>query len=192
MLTGPSHLPARLWVVPHAPRARGEPTVRPLLSQALRCDPGTLPLARDPGGRPRLAAPYLHMDIGWSHSGEALVLALGESIVLGVDIELVRERPRLAELARRFFHPDEASWLEDLPRHSMDTAFIRLWCAKEAVLKAHGKGISFGLHNLVFAPVDGALQLTACDPGLGTPGDWSLHEWVPLPGYRAALAWRPV
>ena len=33
--------------------------------------------------------------------------------------------------------------------------FFRLWCAKEAVLKAHGHGISFGLHKQRFAP-DGA------------------------------------
>ena len=192
MLTRPDRLPARLWVVPHVARARGEPTVRPLLSDALHCKPCSLPISRDAGGRPRLGAPYRHMDIGWSHSGEVLVLALGESMELGVDVERVRNRPRMPEIAARFFHPDEASRLQALPPQSMADAFVRLWCAKEAVLKAHGKGLSFGLHKLVFAPIEGALSLIHCDPALGAPGDWRLHEWAPIEGYRAALAWRPL
>ncbi len=186
----PPPLPARLWVVPHDPRSRGEPTVRPLLSQALQCEAADVPLSREPGGRPRLGAPYRHMDLGWSHSGELLVLALGESVELGIDVERVRKRPRLMELAQRFFHADETSWLHDQAEQSKIDAFVRLWCAKEAVLKAHGQGLSFGLHRLVFAPVDGGLRMTRCDPALGAPADWSLHEWVPLEGYRAALAWR--
>lgn len=194
MPRNPTALPARLWVVPHAARTRGEPTVRPLLSQALACDPSAVPLVRDAGGRPRLGAPFAHLDLGWSHSGELLVLALGmaEPVELGVDVERLRERPRLVEMARRFFHPDEASWLIAQPAAATVECFSRLWCAKEAVLKAHGRGIAFGLHRLVFAPIDGALHMTACDPGLGQARDWSLHEWTPQAGYRAALAWRAV
>ena len=36
----------------------------------------------------------------------------------------------------------------------------------------------------------GALVLVEADPALGDPAAWSLHEFVPHPGYRAALAWR--
>lgn len=164
--------------------------MRPLLSQALHCEASAVPLSRDPGGRPRLGAPYRHMDLGWSHSGDVLVLALGESVELGIDVERLRNRPRLMELARRFFHADETFWLQAQVEESRIDAFVRLWCAKEAVLKAHGQGLSFGLHNLVFASVNGALRMTRCDPALGAPADWNLHEWVPVEGYRAALAWR--
>jgi len=183
-------LPVRLWTVAHPPRARGEPAVRPLLAQALACEADRVPLSREAGGRPRLGAPFERFDTGWSHSGEALVLALGESVQLGVDIERVRVRPRLGEIAQRFFHPGEARWLQELADDQATEAFVRLWCAKEAVLKAHGQGLSFGLHKLVFAQDNGQLRLHACDPALGSPAQWSLHEWSPLPGYRAALAWR--
>jgi hypothetical protein len=27
-------------------------------------------------------------------------------------------------------------------------------------------------------------------PHAGLGGPWSVHEWAPRPGYRAALAWR--
>lgn len=192
MLTEPSPVPARLWLLPHPRRERGEPTARPLLCEALACSDKQLPLHRSLQGRPLLGPPYERFDTGWSHSGDALLLALGESIQLGVDLEQLRPRPRARELARRFFHADEVRWLEAGEAGVMESSFVRLWCAKEAVLKAHGQGLSFGLDKLVFAEQDNALELVACDAALGAPGDWTLHEWTPLEGYRAALAWRPL
>ena len=117
-------------------------------------------------------------------------MALGEAVQLGVDIEALKPRPRARELAQRFFHPDETAWLHSLDDDTLQLSFIRLWCAKEAVLKAHGKGLSFGLEKLVFADDQSALRLVSCDEALGQPWQWSLQEWTPLPGYRAALAWR--
>lgn len=186
----PPSTPPRLWLLPHPRRQRGEPAVRPLLADALDCAEDALPLSRDAQGRPRLGHPFDRFDAGWSHSGDALLLALGESVELGVDIEQLRPRPRARELARRFFHAEEVRWLETQSEESMMFSFVRLWCAKEAVLKAHGKGVSFGLEKLVFADDGGMLGLVACDPALGQPGDWSLREWTPRPGYHAALAWR--
>jgi 4'-phosphopantetheinyl transferase len=187
-----SDIPAapRTWVIPHRHGARGEPAVRPLLAQAFGIDPAALPLQRDARGRPRLQAPLQRYDLGWSHSGDALLLALGEAVTLGVDIERVRPRPRALELARRYFHPDETAWLRSLRDAERDAAFVRLWCAKEAVLKAHGHGIALGLEKPVFAETGGELRLVASHPALGEADDWSLREWEPLPGYRAALAWR--
>ena len=158
-------------------------------------EPGPPPLARDPSGRPRLLAPHQDHDTGWSHSGEQLLLALGRGVTLGVDLERLRPRPRALELADRFFAPGEAGRLQALAPERRELAFLRLWCAKEAVLKAHGQGLSFGLHRLEFIP-DGddehaPLRLLASDPELGAASDWQLHEWIPAPGYLAALAWHP-
>ena len=33
--------------------------------------------------------------------------------------------------------------------------------------------------------------LLACDPALGDPRVWQLREWIPQPGYQAAVAWHP-
>ncbi len=67
---------------------------------------------------------------------------------------------------------------------------MRLWCAKEAVLKAHGRGIAFGLERLEFTADGEDWALSACDPALGVPADWTLHVFAPAPGYLATLAWR--
>ena len=192
MSFSPPSAPVRLWLLPHPRRQSGEPAARPLLCAALACDDEQLPLHRSLQGRPLLGPPYERFDTGWSHSGDALLLALGESIQLGVDLEQIRPRPRALELARRFFHADEVRWLEAHRADAMESSFLRLWCAKEAVLKAHGQGLSFGLDKLVFAERGNAMELIACDAALGAPEDWTLHEWTPMEGYRAALAWRPI
>lgn len=146
-----------------------------------------LPLRRDARGRPRFRD-GAGADAGWSHSSDGLLLAFGRGVVLGVDMEYERPRPNALAIARRYFAPAETAWLE--AQSMRDPAFLRLWCAKEAVLKAHGRGLAFGLHLLAFAERDGALALAEADPALGDPAAWSLHEFSPHPGYRAALAWR--
>lgn len=167
-----------------------EALVRPWLAQALAVPVDALALARDRSGRPRLDAPHAGFDASWSHSGDALLVALGDGVRVGADLELLRARPRALELARRFFTPAEAATLTALPSDARDAAFVRLWCAKEAVLKAHGRGLAFGLDRLGFGLHDGAWHLDHCDPALGAAADWTLRAFTPLPGYVATLAWR--
>lgn len=174
---------------------RGTPAeslVRPWLAAALQIPHQTLPLQRDALGRPWLAAPCDDHDTSWSHSGDRLLVALGCGVRIGVDLEFLRPRPRASALAERFFTAGEAASLAALPMDAREAAFVRLWCAKEAVLKAHGSGLAFGLDRLEFVERDGAWTLAACDPALGAPADWTLHAFAPMPGYLATLAWRDV
>ena len=180
---------------PHVHGNSAEPAVRAWLAGPLDAPAQALPIARDRHGRPRLGAPFAGGDLGWSHSGDGLLMAYGagvagQPIELGVDLERPRPRPRAHDLARRFFTPAEADWLQAMPVDARDLAFVRLWCLKEAVLKAHGRGLAFGLHRLAFGERDGSLALVDCDAALGVATDWSVHELVPRLGYRAALAWR--
>lgn len=186
--------PVLVQALPYQPGQRGQPQVHQTLARWLQRAPEQpLPLERDVHGRPRLLAPYGDRDAGWSHSGDRLLLAVGRDVVLGVDLERLRPRPRVLELSRRFFAPAEADWLQSLPAAARERQFLRLWCAKEAVLKAHGRGLAFGLHRLAFSAgePDAPLRLQACDPALGGPDQWQLHEWAPQDGYHAALAWQP-
>ena len=176
----------------HAPGSLAEAVARNWLGPLLDRAPEDVPLERDVHGRPRLHGPARDCDTGWSHSGDGLVIAFGRDLVLGIDLERMRPRRNALALARRFFARTEADWLAGVPDPERELAFLRLWCAKEALLKAHGRGLSFGLAKLTFAERGGALVLVDCDPALGAPGDWKLHEWSPRPGYRAALAWRDV
>src|SRR5690606_13041441 len=117
--------------------------------------------------------------------------ALARGARVGADIEWLRPRPAAMTLARRFFTAREAAALGELPADEAEGWFVRLWCAKEAVLKAHGHGIAFGLEKLEFARDGERWRLQACDPELGAPEDWHLHAFTPAPGYLATLDWRP-
>ena len=82
---------------------------------------------------------------------------------------------RALELAARYFAPGETRRLRALPADAREAAFLRLWCAKEAVLKAHGHGLSFGLQRLAFDATATTPRLLRCDPALGAASDWRLH-----------------
>ena len=176
----------------HAHGTPTDPVAKAWLAAALGEAPGALDLGREPRGRPFLGPRHAGYDCNWSHSGDGLLIALGRGVRLGVDCERLRARPRALDLASRFFTAPEHDWLASFEAGpARDRAFLRVWCAKEAVLKAHGHGLSFGLEKLRFADAGGVLALVECDPALGLAHDWSLHEFEPAPGYVAALAWRP-
>ena len=170
-----------------------EALVRPWLALELDRPDTALDLTRDARGRPalRIDGHPAGPDVNWSHSGALLLVALGDGVRVGVDVEWLRPRPQAMALAQRFFVPGEAAALARMAPAAAEAAFVQLWCAKEAVLKAHGHGLSFGLDRLEFAALGDGWVMVACDPALGEPGRWQLHEWEPQPGYRAALAWRP-
>jgi 4'-phosphopantetheinyl transferase len=176
---------------PYRRGERAEPLARRWLAAQLAVPEEALGLWRDDRGRPHLGRAHAGLDANWSHSGECLLVALARGARVGADIEWLRPRPRAMVLARRFFTPREAALLAALPPTEAEDWFVRLWCAKEAVLKAHGHGIAFGLEKLEFARDGDGWRLAACDPALGTPDDWRLHAFAPAPGYLATLAWRP-
>ena len=95
--------PVLVRALPYRSGQRGQPQVHDTLAHWLQRAPEQpLPLARDAHGRPRLLEPYADRDAGWSHSGDQLLLAMGQDVVLGVDLERLRPRPRVLELSRRF------------------------------------------------------------------------------------------
>ncbi len=185
--------PVRCAWWPYRRGEHAESRVRVWLGDLWALPPAALTIARDDRGRPYLNAGTHRVDLNWSHSGERLIAACADGIRLGVDIEWLRPRPKALATARRYFDPGETAALEALAADpvALEAAFTRLWCAKEAVLKAHGHGLSFGLEKLRFVldPV-GLPQLVACDPALGAPRDWRVDAWSPEPGYWATLAWR--
>ena len=141
-------------------------------------------LHRDARGRPRLA----RGDISWSHSHGRLLIAYGEHERIGVDAESRVRHANPLRIARRFFAAEEIAALEALDGDERQLAFLRMWCAKEAVLKADGRGIAFGLEKLVFDAAGDGLRMLRCDPALGRIEDWRLQLIAPEPDYISVLA----
>ncbi len=182
-----------LWRVPYR-RAHGRSPLRALLAAYLRVEPDTLVLRDDEYGKPRLAknegADFDTPGFSWSHSGELALVALARGVEPGVDVERLRPRRRALELARRFFDLEEARMLSACPDAEREIMFLRLWCAKEAVLKALGRGIAFGLERVAFAPLGSNWRPARFAADAGEAATWQIRPLIPAPGYLGALAWR--
>jgi 4'-phosphopantetheinyl transferase len=183
--------PVRVAVLAHPAGVPAESIARDWIAAVVACAPAAVTFERGRHGRPSLqldGAPTA-LDCNWSHSGDRLAIALGEGVRVGIDIEHPRPRPRALELARRYFTAAEAEALAALPVALREAAFLRLWCAKEAVLKAHGRGLAFGLDRLRFEGLGGAVRLVETDPALGAADDWALQA-LDTGGLVGVLAWR--
>lgn len=176
--------PVRVAVLAHARGRPAEPSARAWIEPRLALPAGALP--RDARGRPSTGSD--EADVNWSHSGDWLAVALGRDVRVGVDIEVLRARRDPLALAGRYFHPAEAAALAALSPAQRAPAFLRLWCAKEAVLKAHGHGLAFGLDRLRFDGIGGELQLVAVDQALGARNAWSVQSFDWSAGV-GAVAW---
>ena len=131
------------------------------------------------------------LDFNLSHAKNHVLLAFARNQPLGVDLERIDRRLALEDLARRFFAPEEADALDRVPADERLPAFLRLWTCKEAVLKAIGAGLSFGLERVVFDLGAGApAGLIGLAPEAGAPPDWSVSLLEPAPGFVGATAWK--
>jgi len=148
-------------------------------------------IARTERGKPYAPA-LAGIDFNLSHARDHVLIAIARNQPLGVDLERIDRRIEIVDLARRYFARAEADALEALPEAARPTAFLRLWTCKEAVLKAIGEGLSFGLDRVAFTiGADGIpIGPVALAPEAGPPDEWRVALLEPADGFLGALAWR--
>jgi len=127
--------------------ARG--ALRRVLGDALGRPPAALAFAVGPYGKPRLAPPDDRADLAFNvaHCEGVALIALARGAEIGVDVERIRPGVEVDRLAARLFSSAERRQLAALPPEAAYEAFFALWAAKEAVVKALGRGL--------FARLDG-------------------------------------
>jgi 4'-phosphopantetheinyl transferase len=177
-----------VWRV-HYERRHGRALLRRVLAAYLGVHADDIVLTDGEHGRPSLA-PTLAQSVGfnWSHSGEHALIAVGRHVTPGIDVERRRDRPRGLEIAQRYFTREESDALGALPEQQRHAAFLELWTAKEAVLKAVGRGIAFGLDRLNIVGTSDDLTLDRLDGE--DVGHWQLRRLTLEPDLVGALAWR--
>ena len=163
----------------------GRAALRRLLGEHLACPPEEVPLVLGAEGKPALdprAGSTLHFSV--AHSG-ALALIATAAFEVGVDVEAPRTIRDPVGLAARFFMPTEREHVERAPADRRERRFLELWTAKEAVLKATGRGLA-GLEEVELAFGPGGEPSGAI--GGGQP--WEVRCFEPAPGHVAAVAAR--
>lgn len=98
-------------------------------------------------GKPRVAAPDNGIEVNLSHSGGLSAIALSPHRPVGVDIQLVSPTRDVAAMARRYYSPQETSFvLSPAPSPEIRSIrFTRLWARKEALVKAAGDRLLRGM-----------------------------------------------
>ena len=179
---------ARRFRVPAAQRQYvvGRSALRRILASCVGKPPSELHFEYSTSGKPLLAAPELHFNV--SHSGDFVLIAVAQNRRVGVDLELIHDRPELSQIARSFWAKSEWAALERVPAAGWLQAFYRVWTRKEAVLKACGRGITAGLGRPEVSDALNDREFPAClHAGLdGT--QWAIYDLVADPQYAAALA----
>lgn len=166
-------------------------TLRQILAQTLDCDLSHITIANHPDGKP-----YLQFQPGptrvrfsVSHSQDLAMIALTLDHDIGIDVEKVRTDIDYQTLARRFFSTAEYEALQDCSEQIQLQAFFATWTRKEAIVKAHGKGIALGLKQFDVS-VDPyqppRLLVTRWEDEL--MADWTLMNIDSAPGYFASMA----
>jgi 4'-phosphopantetheinyl transferase len=158
--------------------ARG--ATRRLLGRYLDSDPDLFIIDEEEFGKPILRGREIEFNA--SHSGDLVALAFASETAVGVDVERRRELTDTLALARRYFSAEEVLIVENATDEN--DAFFAIWTAKEAIVKASGKGIGTGdLHGFT---------VPFRDPQLRPVIDgWSVAALDPnRDGYYAAVAAR--
>jgi 4'-phosphopantetheinyl transferase len=165
--------------------------LRILLARYLRTSPSAIYLTYTDEGKPQLGPPLckagLHFSV--SHSRGIAMYALTQGRAVGVDIEAVRPVPEAEQVAHVSFSPTEGDAFRALPPDEALTGFFNCWTAKEAIVKALGKGLSFPLDGFTVSlePSEPA-SLLSTDNDLRLAAGWSLRRVEPAPGRIATVA----
>ena len=159
--------------------------MRSILGEYLRRDPREIEFEYGPQGRPSIARSSL--DFNLSHSEDRAVLVVGTGVRIGVDLEHERENVDTAALVQEFFAPEERARFASVNVDERQRWFYRQWVAKEAVLKAHGGGLSVASSGFAVrfeSANTGRVRSGAQDPG----EQWIVRMLSAGRGWHAAAA----
>lgn len=160
--------------------------LRRVLSDAGQGDPARLIFRYNAWGKPCLDAPNA-MAFNVTHSDELALIALGESVEIGIDLEMLRDLPDALDLAKEHFSAGERAILERLEARQRARSFLTGWTRKEAWVKAMGRGLHVDLAGLELGLEPSALVVESS--GLRGMGSAELHSLDVPADAVAAVAW---
>lgn len=144
--------------------------LRHLLASRIGIAPSEVELEYGPQGKPRLSRrmPGRELHFGASRSEDLAVIALSVKHEVGVDIEAVRPVPEADDIAALCFSVPEYESYRALDAEDKPEGFLRRWTRLEALAKALGCGLGCSFS--------------------ADEQDWTVHSFVPKPGYIGTVA----
>ena len=132
-----------------------------------------------------MPAPYHWLAFNLSYSNRLALVAVGERLHVGVDVERVRFDLQTADLERYCLTRSEIDALPaDLPARRR--AFFQCWTRKESYLKATGEGLACDLTSVAIERRSSATDVLRVVTAW-RDRDWYVRDLQVVPGYKAAI-----
>lgn len=87
-------------------------------------------------GKPYFEDSDIHFSL--AHSGKTVFIAISFHGIIGIDFEFISKKKDFKKLAKRFFHPEESSFLDVCKEEDLADLFLKMWIKKEAIVKCLG------------------------------------------------------
>ena len=163
--------------------------LRYVLGQYLLLPPKNIQFDYNLQGKPYLSAAINRQALffNMSHSDQWMLIVVAQGREVGIDVEKVRSRDHLNQIAEHFFSPQEYTALISLPAEQRLEAFFTYWTRREAYLKALGVGISGGLDSIDLPVNDGEPIFPIAVEASSRRDCWRCVRFRPAPEYMAAV-----
>ena len=163
--------------------------LRKLLGEYTGLEPSGIAFQTNPYGKLSLPSNPLKFNLSCCQS--RVIFAFALEMEIGVDLEQVRPLAELERMVKGWLSPAERAGLLTLAPVSQMNAFFHIWTQKEALLKAHGKGLSMPLQEFsVSNDPNKAGQLYSINCGSDDDSHWRMISHVPEAGWWAAVCVR--
>ena len=157
--------------------------LRRLLARELGRRPEEIAFSVGRHGKPRLDDTSSGVRFNLSHSADLALIAIARDVEVGVDLEEMKPRADLDRVARRVFTEAE----REAVALGGEQAFYRHWVAKEAFVKATGRGVASlrSFEVLLDGPGGARLNHVGGDPA--EAARWTLAPLDVGPRFAAAV-----
>jgi len=144
-----------------------------------------------PNGKPFVKNPVAQARWGFSisHAGDKILIGVSLNREIGVDIEVVAQRQNIDHVLQSLFSPLDYEWVDSGDESKRLERFYKIWCRREATLKAYGKGARYPTRNIDWHLVPMSPASLPDDPlSLGIRGRVYMMDLDVFPRCVASLA----
>ncbi len=153
------------------------------LGRRLDCPAADISLRYSEQGKPECVGTSTPIHFNISHSGDCLAMAFDTQAPIGIDVERIRPRARLAQLAARIMCPEQLAAYQQ--RGCPTDEFYTCWCAAEALVK-QAAGSIWQAKEHAFVCEHGRIRLLPL-PATNARPLLTVHPFTPMPGYRGVV-----
>ena len=166
----------RLLIFDVPPQFSSREEVRQILGRLFMANCQEITIETSPGGKPYWLQKSEELDFSLSHTRRLWALGLARRAShpkIGVDLEEWDQNRDFLRLAQRFFSSTETQILEKNSGEQQKRLFLKMWTAKEALVKAEGVGLKNQMNKIEIDPFQN--QILKLPPEMGPVLNWNLY-----------------